>query len=97
MAKAKSTEKSTENSAKNASKSSVSAKKSVKSKDWVGCVQTKSFNYDSANYTRLYLYLYTQVKKDYTFRKKKRAFLQFYAFIFINFHKYSCIKGQYTV
>lgn len=75
MAKAKSTEKSTENSVKNTPKSSVSAKKSVKSKDWIGCVQTKSFNYDSANYTRLYLYLYTQVKKDYTFRKKKITFI----------------------
>ena len=59
MAKAKSTEKPTENLVKNAPKTRVSAKKSVKSKDWVGCVQTKSFNYDSANYTRLYLYLYT--------------------------------------
>ena len=64
MAKAKSIEKPTENSVKNAPKTRVSAKKSVKSKDWIGCVQTKSFNYDSANYTRLYLYLYTQVKKD---------------------------------
>ena len=71
MAKAKSTEKPTENSVKNTPKTRVSAKKSVKSKDWIGCVQTKSFNYDSANYTRLYLYLYTQVKKDYTLRKKK--------------------------
>jgi len=42
---------------------------------YIGTVKVKNFNYSKENYTRLYLWLYKSVLKDYKFRKRKIGFL----------------------
>lgn len=43
--------------------------------DFIGKIKVESFNFDSKLYTKLYLYLYTLVLKDYKNRKKKITFI----------------------